>query len=83
MKLTRKQITAAMAVLNLSDEEWDALAPSTQEKLFLASLNVAKNKRKTGEHLFVPCGDHPRCATCGADEDDAFVGGIVCSYQAP
>lgn len=38
--------------------------------------------RKTGEHRFVDCGGAPRCVTCGADEDDAYVGGEPCSYQA-
>jgi hypothetical protein len=43
--------------------------------------NCCKNQRKTGEHLFVPCGGLPRCATCGCDEDDAFVGGEPCSFK--
>jgi hypothetical protein len=38
-------------------------------------------KRKSGEHEFAACGGHPRCVTCGADEDDAFVGGEPCSYR--
>jgi hypothetical protein len=38
--------------------------------------------RKSGEHLFVPAGGHPICATCGCDEDDAFVGGRKCTYRA-
>ena len=42
--------------------------------------NKSENKRKRGEHLFVPCGGYPRCVTCGCDEDDAFVGGQECTY---
>jgi hypothetical protein len=38
-------------------------------------------KRETGEHLFVSCGGFPKCATCGADEDTAFVGGEECTYE--
>lgn len=44
-----------------------------------------KNKkyiRKTGDHKFVPCGGVPKCADCGADEDDAYVGGEQCTYKA-
>jgi len=37
--------------------------------------------RQSGEHRFVDCGGSPRCATCGADEDDAFVGGASCTYK--
>lgn len=39
-------------------------------------------KRKSGEHLFVPCGGQPRCATCGCDEDDVYVGGEKCSFRS-
>lgn len=41
----------------------------------------AEQRRKTGEHLMVPSGGFPRCATCGADEDDVYVGGEKCSYR--
>ena len=30
-------------------------------------------------HQFVNCGGYPRCAVCGCDEDDAFVGGEDCT----
>jgi len=36
--------------------------------------------RKKGEHRMADCGGLPRCVTCGADEDDAFVGGEECTY---
>jgi hypothetical protein len=39
--------------------------------------------RKTGEHRMVNAGGNPVCATCGADQDDAFVGGSKCSFVAP
>ena len=39
-------------------------------------------RRKKGEHRFADCGGYPRCVTCGADEDDAFVAGLACSYGA-
>jgi len=51
------------------------------EKCRKLSKKKKKQMRKTGEHLFVPCGGLPRCATCGCDEDDAFVGGEKCSYD--
>jgi hypothetical protein len=38
-------------------------------------------RRKSGEHKFADCGGSPKCVTCGADEDDAFVGGEPCSYK--
>ena len=41
----------------------------------------ACSARESGQHHFVPCGGVPRCATCGCDEDDAFVGGEECTYQ--
>lgn len=40
-----------------------------------------RNRRKSGEHRFADCGGCPRCVTCGADEDDAFVGGTECTYK--
>lgn len=39
-------------------------------------------ERKTGEHEMSQA-PVPRCVSCGADEDDAFVGGEKCSYVAP
>ncbi len=41
---------------------------------------IQSTERKTGEHLFVEAGGHPVCADCGADEDDAFVGGEPCTH---
>ena len=45
---------------------------------------VQPETRKTGEHLFSnppsDSGGVPRCVTCGCDEDDAHVGGEVCSF---
>lgn len=37
--------------------------------------------RQTGKHLFADCGDFPSCVTCGCSEDEAYVGGIECSFQ--
>jgi hypothetical protein len=31
----------------------------------------------------VSAGGFPKCATCGSDEDDVFVGGSTCSFVAP
>jgi hypothetical protein len=39
------------------------------------------NPRKSGEHVFAPCGGVPRCVTCGCDEDDAFIGGQRCTFK--
>ena len=59
----------------------------TDIKSFLAVVNKPTEKkksvryrRKKGEHLFADCGGCPRCVTCGADEDDAFIGGQECDY---
>jgi|ERR1035437_1259355 hypothetical protein len=45
------------------------------------SLKEKRVIRKDGEHLFVPAGGLPLCATCGRDEDDAFVGGEKCTFR--
>lgn len=42
--------------------------------------SVKRERRQKGEHRFADCGGYPRCVTCGADEDSAFVGGEECSY---
>ena len=63
-------------------------------KIYFKLTNLANNmagrgstpppvvSRKTGEHRFADCGGAPRCVTCGADEDDAFVGGAVCTFKS-
>lgn len=45
-------------------------------------MKTKDTTRKTGEHLFADCGGLPRCVTCGADEDDAYVGGEPCTFEA-
>lgn len=41
-------------------------------------------RRQRGEHSFLYSEIDflvPRCKTCGCDEDDAFVGGLECSFN--
>jgi hypothetical protein len=40
-----------------------------------------QTEKKNG-HIFADCGGTPRCTICGADEDDAFVGGEECKCRA-
>ncbi len=48
---------------------------------YLAFDMVQPSTRKAGEHLFADCGGTPKCVTCGCDEDDAYAGGEVCSFE--
>ena len=61
--------------LELSIDKGRGYVPAEENK------SLKREVRKTGEHLFVPCDGFPRCATCGCDEDDAFVAGEKCSYR--
>jgi hypothetical protein len=51
-----------------------------EDDVFDCELSQLTAARSKGAHLFVPMGGHPRCADCGCDEDDAFVGGEECTF---
>ena len=59
----------------------DKLAKKLDNLVVGMVLGVIPSPRKAGEHSFADCGGAPRCVTCGADEDDAFVGGAVCTFK--
>ncbi len=66
---------------------FDMMQPLVISDLIVQNENVEEKKfgklRETGEHLFNGMGgmSQPvRCVTCGCDEDDAYLGGEVCSF---
>jgi hypothetical protein len=71
-------------VANGSCDDIFARVESTDGRFYLPedhglSDTLGENATEDSGHQFVDCGGHPRCAICGCDEDDAFVGGQACS----
>lgn len=58
--------------------QFDMVQPNTKRQD--RRKDRSKDRRKAGQHRFADCGGHPRCVTCGRDEDDAFIGGETCSF---
>ena len=59
------------------------LAGAYRREKLISRRRKSSNVRKSGEHRFLyASGLVPKCATCGCDEDDTFVGGEECSYKA-